>query len=456
MMEMLRQSFFSLIILTILSMKESYSDYTKKINASSHVLLKNIYILLNEIPKSKIILNKSYSWFYEGKRASPGIANQNHSSKKIIQIKIEQNEIDAPWINDFQSIDIESELKNSNLPEKSVLKTKKGDSSEKLKQFLLLYTLILVINTIFSGIIWLKDTSDQKRVKYSIFMIWLMVAISLVLQGLLTRNNLEITIGYSSLFAVNLAISDLFSQILGKKLLWKKYVALSFPTYFLSILFYIYNFSFKIVALPACLFIIFPGIHTLTKYVFPIWRKLNFPLKALSINFLFFMIHNSDYLFLRKNPDFALFGFSIALVIILSLIVTTNFAAIESSRLKKQNEKLKSHITDFTMGKIKKFVKYIDNNYNEDISIEGLAASLGINHDYLRKAFKECFGMKINDYINSLRINEAADKLKETDNTIIEIAYSVGFDSITTFNRSFKKFKGITPSNYRKNNSLTN
>ncbi|HQL83140.1 MAG TPA: helix-turn-helix transcriptional regulator, partial [Spirochaetota bacterium] len=58
-------------------------------------------------------------------------------------------------------------------------------------------------------------------------------------------------------------------------------------------------------------------------------------------------------------------------------------------------------------------------------------------------------GYKINDYINKLRIEDAAAKLAERDGKIIEIAFSVGFESLTTFNRVFKSVVGKTPTEYR-------
>ena len=58
-------------------------------------------------------------------------------------------------------------------------------------------------------------------------------------------------------------------------------------------------------------------------------------------------------------------------------------------------------------------------------------------------------GEKINEFINELRINDAIEKLKNTDNKILDIALDTGFDSLSTFNRAFKHFTGTTPREYR-------
>ena len=61
-------------------------------------------------------------------------------------------------------------------------------------------------------------------------------------------------------------------------------------------------------------------------------------------------------------------------------------------------------------------------------------------------------GKKINEYINHLRIADAARQLKEPDNRkkIIDIALATGFESLSTFNRAFKINLGLTPMEYRK------
>lgn len=103
-----------------------------------------------------------------------------------------------------------------------------------------------------------------------------------------------------------------------------------------------------------------------------------------------------------------------------------------------------------TEQKVQKAIEYIKKNYTADISREGLAASLDINPDHLGKAFKSITGEKIGDYINRLRIEDAAKRLVETKGKIIDIAYAVGFESLSTFNRAFAKILGISPQEYRK------
>ncbi len=100
--------------------------------------------------------------------------------------------------------------------------------------------------------------------------------------------------------------------------------------------------------------------------------------------------------------------------------------------------------------KIQKAVAYIHQNYAYEISREGLASHIGLHHDNLGRYFKLYQGKKMSDYINELRIKEAARKLQETDDKIIDIAFSVGFGSLRTFNKSFRDIMKVSPANYRK------
>lgn len=99
--------------------------------------------------------------------------------------------------------------------------------------------------------------------------------------------------------------------------------------------------------------------------------------------------------------------------------------------------------------KMKKAIAFIRENYRSDISREGLAASLNMHPDSFGRFFKIYTNKKISEFINELRVMEAARKLRESSANIIEIAFSVGFESLPTFNRAFMKVMNVTPTQYR-------
>ena len=129
---------------------------------------------------------------------------------------------------------------------------------------------------------------------------------------------------------------------------------------------------------------------------------------------------------------------------------------IENSLLNKtleQNQqksrKTAIGITSQTEEKILAVIDIIRGNYLSELSRIDLAESVGVHPDSLGKQFKEYTGKKLGDFIYELRINEAARRLRETDDKIIAIAFDVGFDSLRTFNRIFPKFMKLTPAQYR-------
>jgi len=89
-----------------------------------------------------------------------------------------------------------------------------------------------------------------------------------------------------------------------------------------------------------------------------------------------------------------------------------------------------------------------------NLSLPKLAQRLHINANHLSRIINEHFKLNFNDYINRYRLAEARKKLTDPrcqDQTILEIMYTVGFNSKSVFNTLFKKHTGQTPSRYRKN-----
>lgn len=95
---------------------------------------------------------------------------------------------------------------------------------------------------------------------------------------------------------------------------------------------------------------------------------------------------------------------------------------------------------------------YCNNNYkNNELSLSSLAEGLHRSKHYISHIFSNKIKMNFNDYINSLRIDEACKLINaDVSRPVSEIAYEVGFGSIRTFNRAFIKFKDETPRSYKK------
>ena len=85
------------------------------------------------------------------------------------------------------------------------------------------------------------------------------------------------------------------------------------------------------------------------------------------------------------------------------------------------------------------------------LTLPSLAKRLSIPANHLSQIINESFNLNFHDFINQYRINECQKLFKDqTQNkrTVLEIAYSVGFNSKSTFNEAFKKRTGITPTEF--------
>lgn len=98
---------------------------------------------------------------------------------------------------------------------------------------------------------------------------------------------------------------------------------------------------------------------------------------------------------------------------------------------------------------IQKAQEYIKNHYNEQFSIDRLAAHLNLSKYYLIKLFSTYIGMTPYHYLILYRINEAKKLLRATDHKLSVIARAVGFEDTSNFSRTFIKFVGVTPARYR-------
>ncbi len=83
-------------------------------------------------------------------------------------------------------------------------------------------------------------------------------------------------------------------------------------------------------------------------------------------------------------------------------------------------------------------------------TIEALALTFHINQTTLKAAFKTVFGKSIAAYMKEYRIKRAMEYLIQTDKSISEIAYEVGYESQSKFTEAFKSITGVLPKDYRK------
>lgn len=86
---------------------------------------------------------------------------------------------------------------------------------------------------------------------------------------------------------------------------------------------------------------------------------------------------------------------------------------------------------------------------NPNLKLAILAAHIPITPHRLSQLINQSYGQNFSDFINTYRIQEAQQLLRETDEKILSIAFQTGFNSLSVFNTAFKKMTGMTPSAYR-------
>lgn len=95
-------------------------------------------------------------------------------------------------------------------------------------------------------------------------------------------------------------------------------------------------------------------------------------------------------------------------------------------------------------------VQYINHNFSEDVTVDGIAERLGISRKYLYAVFKDSCGKSPKEYIMDYRIEKACDFLKNQALPVSSVAYSVGYPDPFVFSKMFKQKLGVSPSEYRK------
>lgn len=99
--------------------------------------------------------------------------------------------------------------------------------------------------------------------------------------------------------------------------------------------------------------------------------------------------------------------------------------------------------------KMDKLFKYVFDNFSADISLEQAAALAHMNKQAFCRYFKSRTQRSFIEFVNEVRITQACKLIALNEQPIANIAYACGFNSLSNFNRFFKKMKGVTPRAYK-------
>ncbi len=101
----------------------------------------------------------------------------------------------------------------------------------------------------------------------------------------------------------------------------------------------------------------------------------------------------------------------------------------------------------------KKAIDYIEKYFYRNISLSDIAAAINVNSSYLSRVFKNDTGFNITDYLNKTRVEKAISLIDDGKYPLKVISYKVGIQNYNYFFKLFKKFIGVTPSEYKKQDS---
>ncbi|WP_442956414.1 helix-turn-helix domain-containing protein [Paenibacillus sp. YIM B09110] len=136
--------------------------------------------------------------------------------------------------------------------------------------------------------------------------------------------------------------------------------------------------------------------------------------------------------------------------------------AIKSELYRLLTLLLRSHVatvlteneSDERLKNIERFApifSYIDDNYQETLTVKQLSAMAGLSRYHFSRLFKELSGKTVTEYVTATRLNQADHLLRHTSLTVSEIAAATGFSDIYYFSRTFKRNKNVSPSSLRRN-----
>lgn len=121
-----------------------------------------------------------------------------------------------------------------------------------------------------------------------------------------------------------------------------------------------------------------------------------------------------------------------------------------AEQLGKQAEKLAIIDANNEPSSVVRAKKFIEKNLSEPLPLGLVAKQAGVSESHFCRLFKEATHLTLTDYINRRRIEWAKRELLKSEVRISEIAFQIGYQSLSQFNRSFARFTGNSPTNFRR------
>lgn len=97
---------------------------------------------------------------------------------------------------------------------------------------------------------------------------------------------------------------------------------------------------------------------------------------------------------------------------------------------------------------------FIEENLTRSITMDEVASNIAMSYNYFSRKFRDYTGYSFPEYVNLRRIDRSKNYLRDPSLKINDIAYKLGYNSASTFSKTFKKYEGCYPADYRRQNHI--
>ena len=195
-----------------------------------------------------------------------------------------------------------------------------GDTAAFVRSLAGLYMGLVLCNGVLILTLWWRNKNPLYR---ALLWVWAAGALGLGAQAVLVQTPYLIALGFAAGFPTNLALAHVVVLATGVALPWKRLVAILLSSIVVSTGVAVLGGEFTAIALPIAIAVALPSLLTALRVVRSKWQTLRISTKALVISAIAFSFHNLDFAFLRHRPEFVIFGFTIAILIVFALSLTS-------------------------------------------------------------------------------------------------------------------------------------
>jgi serine phosphatase RsbU (regulator of sigma subunit) len=200
-------------------------------------------------------------------------------------------------------------------------------SAEVLSQLIVLYAAFVLILAVSAGIVWWRKRTALDR---ALFLVWLGALAGLIGQGAAQHGDLQMVIGYTSVFLLSIALSNLITTSLHVPFAWRGYVVVLVVAAAVSVALASRDAGFTPIALPVALAVALPLLHTAIRAIRAHWRSGDAAQRALLVTSVVFGMHVLDFAFFRNRKAFIPFGFALGMLLLFAFAITATAVVLEA------------------------------------------------------------------------------------------------------------------------------